>query len=294
MRFGSILRKSVYEPWAEHYLDYGRLKKLLREPDNDDDDDYRGDAAAAGGTEGDQGVAEAAKRSTASGAASSDRGSSNDDPWTDDDEGAFVEELVNVQLEKVHAFHARKSQELRERLARCEAALEEFVQRSERGRGKDAGGSGGYSSPDGDANSSTGAAAKDENDRNEEEEEGNRGKSGESGEEEEKEKEISHEEAAGPLEHDERQRWLRDVLEDLDGITKEVSELERFSRINFTGFLKAAKKHDRKRGSNYRVQPLLQVRLGALPFNSEDYSPLLYRSVHRSSAPPSTSFVFGC
>ena len=70
---------------------------------------------------------------------------------------------------------------------------------------------------------------------------------------------------------------LREVLRELDTITKEVSELERYSRINYTGFLKAAKKHDRKRGHSYRVRPLLQVRLAALPFNKEDYSPLLIR-----------------
>ena len=41
--------------------------------------------------------------------------------------------------------------------------------------------------------------------------------------------------------------------------------------------LKAAKKHDRKRGHAYRVRPLMQVRLAELPFNKEDYSPLLFR-----------------
>ena len=70
---------------------------------------------------------------------------------------------------------------------------------------------------------------------------------------------------------------LSEISKELDGISKEINELEKYSRINFTGFLKAAKKHDRRRGTNYKVRPLLQVRLAALPFNSEDYSPLLYR-----------------
>src|SRR5205823_5830263 len=73
-----------------------------------------------------------------------------------------------------------------------------------------------------------------------------------------------------------KEKILAEVSAELDSITKDVNELERFSRVNFTGFLKAGKKHDRRRPP-YKIRPLLQVRLSALPFNSEDYSPLLYR-----------------
>ncbi|KAK6458939.1 phosphate metabolism transcription protein [Scheffersomyces xylosifermentans] len=62
----------------------------------------------------------------------------------------------------------------------------------------------------------------------------------------------------------------------LDKILDEAQELEHFQRINYTGFLKIVKKHDRLH-SNYSVKPLLNVRLKSLPFHSEDYSPLLYK-----------------
>lgn len=62
----------------------------------------------------------------------------------------------------------------------------------------------------------------------------------------------------------------------LEDILEEAQQLDRFSRVNFTGFIKIVKKHDRLH-SKYQVKPLLQVRLNALPFHSEDYSPLLYR-----------------
>ena len=182
MLFESKLKNSIYKPWRSAYIDYSRLKQLLREDSPDDD---------------------------------------NRD-WTEDDEGKFVEELVNVQLEKVNAFQAKTYQELRDRTSECEARLQ---------RQKDSDSSGVHDI---------------ERDRR----------------------------------HDEESRESRgsaEVLEELDGISKEISELEKYSRINFTGFLKAVKKHDRKRGFRYRVRPLLQVRLAALPFNSEDYSPLLYR-----------------
>lgn len=184
MRFGTTLEQSIHPPWREHYIDYTKLKHLLRE-------DVPPDSAAAQA------------------------------PWTENDESAFVEELINVQLEKVHAFQREKYGELQDRTTACETRLEELVRQE--------------------------------------------------GESVEK---IAE---------------LRKCLKDLDGITGDIEELERFARVNFTGFLKAAKKHDRtERGGGGKgkgkavrqgpkVRPILQVRLAQLEFNKEDYSPLLYR-----------------
>jgi len=122
-----------------------------------------------------------------------------------------VNELTNVQLEKVHQHQADTFSALRDRTAACESKLQPTT---------------------GDAE-----AANDE-----------------------KKKEIA-----------------KDTLKELDEITQEITELKKFSRVNYTGFLKAAKKHDRKRGRKYRVRPILQVRMSQVPFNTEDYSPLLYR-----------------
>ncbi|KAI9836264.1 MAG: hypothetical protein M1819_001601 [Sarea resinae] len=195
MRYGQTLRNSIYPPWKANYIDYGQLKKLLREN------------------------------------ASDKKGAEEADNWTEEDEGAFVEELVNVQLEKVNSFQKETYKRLRDRTSACETRLEPLV-----------------SPPEGQANQSRDEAK---------------------GKDKDKDKDAA---AAN-----DRQESLRDVLHELDQIAKELNELEKYSRINFTGFLKAAKKHDRRRGLRYRVRPLLQVRLGTLAFNSEDYSPLLYR-----------------
>lgn len=178
MRFGKTLRNSVYPPWKDSYIDYTKLKTLLRERD-----------------------------------VTGDGSDSDDTQWTEQDEEAFVQELINVQLDKVNAFQSQTSQQLRERTSACEARLRPFAPGADPG--------------------------------------------------------------APSL--DDQKQIASEVLQELDNITKEVSELEKYSRINFTGFLKAAKKHDRKRGARYRVKPLLQVRLSQLPFNSEDYSPLVHR-----------------
>jgi SPX domain protein involved in polyphosphate accumulation len=199
MRFGKTLQSSVYPPWRDHYIDYNKLKQLLREV-GDSDETYS-DASGGGGGGGEQPA-----------------------EWTDADESRFVDELINVQLEKVHKFQLDMNSALNERTARCEQRLEKYVADGPDGRDK---------------------------------------------------------------------KVLEETLKELDKIAGDVNELERFSRINFTGFLKAAKKHDRrsrgagrkdqkgkgKRVVDPKVKPLLQVRLSHLEFNKEDYSPLLYRYV---------------
>ena len=176
MRFGKTLQQSLYEPWREHYLDYAKLKSLLREQD------------AAG---------------------------ADAPPWTDDEEQRFTDELVNLQLDKVNAFQEDTYKRLDDKTNPCQSVLDDIASKR---------------SADDPA----------------------------------------------PLEPSQRQT-LTDVSRQLDEISQEISELEKFARINYTGALKAAKKHDRRRGTNYKVRPLVQVRLAALPCNSEDYSPFLYR-----------------
>ncbi|EMC96210.1 hypothetical protein BAUCODRAFT_33555 [Baudoinia panamericana UAMH 10762] len=211
MRFGRTLQVSAYGPWRDKYIDYAKLKKLLRDDDS---------APSSPST------AEPAN-----------------DKWTDEDESRFVDELVNVQLEKVHAFHKETLGKLRDRTAKCEARLDTVAVAGVQGQAQATAGAD-------DNRESGGANANGDGNDN--------GKKSVPSEQEQK-------------------SILKEVLSELDNITEETKELEKYSRINYTGFLKAAKKHDRKRGASYRVRPLLQVRLAALPFNKEDYSPLLYR-----------------
>ncbi|KAF2711130.1 SPX-domain-containing protein [Pleomassaria siparia CBS 279.74] len=186
MRFGSTLRKNIYPPWKASYIDYNKLKKLLKENESNDDDDYT---------------------------------------WTSEDESAFVDELVNVQLEKVHAFQTEMSQKLRDRTTTCEKKLEPLAVGLKAEQDKD--------NEDNDAQKSE--------------------------------------------KPEEKKKLLEEVLWELDNITKETNELEKYSRINYTAFFKATKKHDRIRGNLYKLRPFLESRLTTLPLNKEDYSPLLYR-----------------
>lgn len=69
---------------------------------------------------------------------------------------------------------------------------------------------------------------------------------------------------------------FKEIEIELDNIITETKELKQYSTINYTGFLKIVKKHDRKRGSSYKIRPMMMMTLSKRPFNSEaGYSPLL-------------------
>lgn len=174
MRFGKTLKQSVYGPWRDKYIDYGKLKSILREDRPDDEDE----------------------------------------PWTEDDENRFCDEIFNTQLEKVAQFQEEKMQELRQRVDTAFDKLRDLPPADSENKDK-------------------------------------------------------------PTDAALAQR-LKDLEAELDGITNEVKELQKYSSLNYTGFLKIVKKHDRKRGDRYKIRPIMQVSLSKRPFNSEQgYSPLL-------------------
>lgn len=177
MRFGRTLRAAIYPPWKDKYIDYGKLKSILRENQPDDDD-----------------------------------------KWTEEDENRFCDEIFNVQLEKVAQFQQEQFDALRQRVDDAFAKLKELAP------------------PEAEAGAEGEAAPK----------------------------------------PDIPTAKLKELEEELDSITTKVKELKKFSNINYTGFLKIVKKHDRKRGDRYRVRPMMQLSLAQRPFNSEQgYSPLL-------------------
>ena len=76
MRFGRTLREAVYPPWKDKYIDYDKLKGLLRDDQPDEDADK----------------------------------------WTEEDENRFCDEIFNVQLEKVAQFQQEQFDALRQRV----------------------------------------------------------------------------------------------------------------------------------------------------------------------------------
>ncbi|KAH0421420.1 vacuolar transporter chaperone 2 [Colletotrichum camelliae] len=180
MRFGKTLRQAIYAPWKDKYIDYAKLKSLLREDKYDDED-----------------VA-----------------------WTEEDENRFCDEIFNTQLEKVAQFQEETFNALKDRIDAAFEKLKDLAPPASEGEEQDG-------------------------------------------------SEVKKADAATA-------QKLKDIEAELDKITTEISELKKYSNINYTGFLKIVKKHDRKRGDRYKVRPMMQLSLSQRPFNSEQgYSPLL-------------------
>ncbi|KAK0127588.1 Phosphate metabolism transcription protein [Cadophora gregata f. sp. sojae] len=168
MRFGKKLRNTAYPKWKGRYMDYAKLKAMLRENEEDDS------------------------------------------KWTETDENKFCDEILNVQLEKVAAFQQETFKSLEQRANACADKLKDLVPEDGKAKG----------------DITTGR--------------------------------------------------FKEIETELDEIINETKELKKYSNINYTAFLKIVKKHDRKRGNNYKIRPMMLMSLSKRPFNTESgYSPLL-------------------
>ncbi|KAM3498797.1 hypothetical protein MY10362_007900 [Beauveria mimosiformis] len=185
MRFGKTLSESINGPWKDKYIDYNKLKALLRENNFDDDNEV----------------------------------------WTEDDENRFCDEIFNVQLEKVAKFQEEQVSLLKDRADAAFAKLKKLAPPV---------------SADGSAPP------------------------------------VSADGSAPPAVDDATKTSFKELESELDSIMSQIKELKKYSSINYTGFLKIVKKHDRKRGDRYKVRPMMQHSLAQRPFNSEQgYSSLL-------------------
>lgn len=73
-----------------------------------------------------------------------------------------------------------------------------------------------------------------------------------------------------PLEQD-----FEDLEEELSDIIADVHDLAKFTRLNYTGFQKIIKKHDKQ--TQWNLKPVFQVRLDAKPFFKDNYDSLVVK-----------------
>ncbi|RUP46886.1 hypothetical protein BC936DRAFT_146410 [Jimgerdemannia flammicorona] len=65
------------------------------------------------------------------------------------------------------------------------------------------------------------------------------------------------------------------IQDEINSIADDINQLARYARLNYTGFLKIVKKHDRH--TDYVLRPMFMVRLNQCPFWKQDYDPLLFK-----------------
>lgn len=68
---------------------------------------------------------------------------------------------------------------------------------------------------------------------------------------------------------------FEDLEENLSDIIADVHDLAKFTRLNYTGFQKIIKKHDKQTGWN--LKPIFSVRLNAKPFFKDNYDALVVK-----------------
>ncbi|ODV67923.1 SPX-domain-containing protein [Hyphopichia burtonii NRRL Y-1933] len=68
---------------------------------------------------------------------------------------------------------------------------------------------------------------------------------------------------------------FEDLEEELSDIIADVHDLAKFTRLNYTGFQKIVKKHDKT--TKFTLKPIFQVRLNAKPFFKDNYDNLIVK-----------------
>ncbi|KAG7193152.1 vacuolar transporter chaperone [Scheffersomyces spartinae] len=81
---------------------------------------------------------------------------------------------------------------------------------------------------------------------------------------------LSNPLAAQPLEQD-----FEELEEELSDIIADVHDLAKYTRLNYTGFQKIVKKHDKT--TKFNLKPIFQVRLNAKPFYKDNYDALIVK-----------------
>ncbi|GAA5867318.1 hypothetical protein JCM1840_005027 [Sporobolomyces johnsonii] len=203
MKFGAVIKDALYQDWQASYIDYGGLKRLLK-----------------------------------------DRQGRHQ--WDDADEADFIKALES-ELDKVVKFQESKIAELTDKITNYEQEVKDLIAHADgRRQSKDA------SAPASEADGQDGQGL-----RNDEEEGDDEG-----------------DEASDTSDDDEFEDRFVELEEDLANVIADVHDLGHFSHLNYTGFIKIVKKHDKRTGFTLKGQFMREF-LEKRPFYKENYDALI-------------------
>ncbi|GAA6031847.1 hypothetical protein JCM8097_002018 [Rhodosporidiobolus ruineniae] len=194
MKFGAVIKDALYSEWQAAYIDYGGLKRFMK-----------------------------------------DRQATHH--WNDADEADFIKALES-ELDKVVRFQEGKINELTQKITAYESEVKELIATSQARRNVKA------------ANSEA------------------------EGDEEEGPPEDSDDDSMSDTSDDEAEDRYVDLEEDLANVIADVHDLGHFSHLNYTGFIKIVKKHDKRTGFTLKGQ-FMRDFLEKRPFYKENYDSLI-------------------
>ncbi|GAA5825855.1 hypothetical protein JCM11251_000027 [Rhodosporidiobolus azoricus] len=198
--FGAVIKDALYQDWQASYIDYGGLKRFMK-----------------------------------------DRQAKHQ--WDDADEADFIRALES-ELDKVVKFQEGKINELSDKIANYEAEVKDLIASSQarREQGKR---NGPGSTTDGEGEG-----------------------------DEEQHYDESDADSMSDTSDDEAEDRYVDLEEDLANVIADVHDLGHFSHLNYTGFIKIVKKHDKRTGFTLKG-PFMREFLEKRPFYKENYDAII-------------------
>ncbi|BGP34451.1 vacuolar transporter chaperone [Rhodotorula toruloides] len=196
MKFGATIKDALYQDWQASYIDYGGLKRFIK-----------------------------------------DRQAKHQ--WDDADEADFIKALAS-ELDKVVKFQESKIAELTDKITKYESEVKDLIAAADASHQPQRSNSdGGAEGEDGDVEA--GGADDD---------------------------------SLSDTSDDEFEDRFVDLEEDLANVIADVHDLGHFSHLNYTGFVKIVKKHDKRTGFTLKGQ-FMRDFLEKRPFYKENYDSII-------------------
>ncbi|GAA5843483.1 hypothetical protein JCM5353_003586, partial [Sporobolomyces roseus] len=198
MKFGAVIKDALYQDWQASYIDYGGLKRLLK-----------------------------------------DRMALHQ--WDDADEADFLKAL-GKELDKIVKFQESKISELSDKITNYEKEVKDLIATADSAHAKPGGGD-------------EGGDDEGQGRRNDEEE-------------------GDDTDAGSDTSDDEFEDRFVELEEDLANVIADVHDMGHFSHLNYTGFIKIVKKHDKRTGFTLKGE-FMRDYLEKRPFYKENYDAII-------------------
>ncbi|GAA6054074.1 hypothetical protein NBRC10513_006106 [Rhodotorula toruloides] len=196
MKFGATIKDALYQDWQASYIDYGGLKRFIK-----------------------------------------DRQAKHQ--WDDADEADFIKALAS-ELDKVVKFQESKIAELTDKITNYESEVKDLIAAADASHQPQ------RSNGDGEAE----------------------------GEDGDVEAGGADDDSLSDTSDDEFEDRFVDLEEDLANVIADVHDLGHFSHLNYTGFVKIVKKHDKRTGFTLKGQ-FMRDFLEKRPFYKENYDSII-------------------